>query len=75
MLTPLWRGSASIGPTAYCTFPGPRNRLAAGYSILKIKVGTPRDAEILRMIRDEAPEKTLRVDANTGKVLDVKIQR
>jgi L-Ala-D/L-Glu epimerase len=41
-------------------------REAAGYSILKIKVGTPRDEEILRMIRDEAPEKTVRVDANTG---------
>jgi L-alanine-DL-glutamate epimerase-like enolase superfamily enzyme len=41
-------------------------REAASYPILKIKVGTPRDAEILRMIRDEAPEKTLYVDANTG---------
>lgn len=41
-------------------------REAAPYPILKIKVGTPRDAEILRMIRDEAPEKTLYVDANTG---------
>lgn len=41
-------------------------REAAGYPILKIKVGTPRDAEILRMIRDEAPEKALYVDANTG---------
>jgi L-Ala-D/L-Glu epimerase len=41
-------------------------REAAAYDILKIKVGTPRDAEILRMIRDEAPHKTLRVDANTG---------
>jgi len=41
-------------------------REAAGYPILKIKVGTARDAEILQMIRDEAPEKTLRVDANTG---------
>jgi L-alanine-DL-glutamate epimerase-like enolase superfamily enzyme len=41
-------------------------REAAGYPILKIKVGTPRDAEILGMIRDEAPAKTLRVDANTG---------
>lgn len=41
-------------------------REAAGYSILKIKVGTARDAEILRMIRDEAPEKTIRVDANTA---------
>ena len=41
-------------------------REAASYPILKIKVGTPRDAEILRMIREEAPEKTLYVDANTG---------
>lgn len=41
-------------------------REAAGYSILKIKVGTSRDAEILGMIREEAPEKVLRVDANTG---------
>jgi L-alanine-DL-glutamate epimerase-like enolase superfamily enzyme len=41
-------------------------REAAGYPILKLKVGTARDEEILRMIRDEAPEKTLRVDANTA---------
>lgn len=43
-----------------------RVREAASYPILKIKVGTPRDEEILRMIREEAPEKTVRVDANTG---------
>ncbi|CAN5705796.1 dipeptide epimerase [soil metagenome] len=41
-------------------------REAAGYPILKIKVGTPRDAEILGMIREEAPDKVVRVDANTG---------
>jgi L-Ala-D/L-Glu epimerase len=41
-------------------------REAAAYPILKIKVGTPRDEEILRLIRDEAPDKTLRVDANTA---------
>jgi L-alanine-DL-glutamate epimerase-like enolase superfamily enzyme len=41
-------------------------REAASYPILKIKVGSRRDEEILRMIRDEAPDKTLRVDANTG---------
>ncbi|HEX5724992.1 MAG TPA: dipeptide epimerase [Longimicrobiaceae bacterium] len=41
-------------------------REAAAYPILKIKVGTPRDEQILRMIRDEAPNKTIRVDANTG---------
>jgi L-alanine-DL-glutamate epimerase-like enolase superfamily enzyme len=43
-----------------------RVREAAAYPILKIKVGTARDAEILKMIRDEAPDKTIRVDANTA---------
>lgn len=43
-----------------------RVREASDYPILKIKVGTPRDAEILAMIRDEAPDKVLRVDANTA---------
>lgn len=41
-------------------------REATGYPILKIKVGTSRDEEILRMIREEAPDKIVRVDANTG---------
>jgi L-alanine-DL-glutamate epimerase-like enolase superfamily enzyme len=41
-------------------------REAAGYPILKIKVGTPRDREILAMIREEVPEAVIRVDANTG---------
>ena len=41
-------------------------REAAEYDILKIKVGTPHDREVLQMIRDEAPEKTIRVDANTA---------
>ncbi|HET8655930.1 MAG TPA: dipeptide epimerase [Longimicrobiaceae bacterium] len=41
-------------------------REAAGFPVLKIKVGTPRDEEVLRLIRDEAPEKVVRVDANTG---------
>lgn len=41
-------------------------REAARYPILKLKLGTPRDAEILRLVREEAPEKTIRVDANTA---------
>lgn len=41
-------------------------REAAGYPILKIKVGTPRDEEVLRLIREEAPEARLWVDANTA---------
>src|SRR5690606_38271472 len=43
-----------------------RVREAADYPILKIKVGTERDEEILGMIREEAPDKIVRVDANTG---------
>lgn len=38
---------------------------AAGYSILKIKLGTDRDEEVLKTIR-EATDKPLRVDANAG---------
>lgn len=43
-----------------------RVREAASYPILKIKIGTPRDEEILGLIRDEAPDVELKVDANTG---------
>jgi len=37
---------------------------AAQYPILKIKVGSPKDTETLRVVRDIAPTKTLRLDAN-----------
>jgi L-alanine-DL-glutamate epimerase-like enolase superfamily enzyme len=43
-----------------------RVREAAEYPILKIKLGTPRDAEIVRIVREEAPTATLRVDANAA---------
>ncbi|SFK74595.1 L-alanine-DL-glutamate epimerase [Halogranum rubrum] len=36
----------------------------AGYPILKIKLGTDRDEELLEAVRDAAPDATLRVDAN-----------
>ncbi|WP_049969704.1 dipeptide epimerase [Haladaptatus cibarius] len=36
----------------------------AGYNTLKVKVGTDRDGEIVGAIRDEAPNATIRVDAN-----------
>ena len=39
---------------------------AREYPILKIKLGTDRDAEIVRVIRNAAPEKRLRVDANAA---------
>ena len=41
-------------------------REAAGYPILKLKVGSPHDAEMLGVVREEAPEKLIRVDANTA---------
>jgi len=40
-------------------------REAQGYPILKIKLGTDRDEEILKSIRD-ATDKPIRVDANAG---------
>lgn len=39
---------------------------AREYPILKIKLGTDRDMEIVRIIRSAAPEKRLRVDANAA---------
>ncbi len=36
----------------------------AGYPILKIKLGTDRDREIIDAVRSAAPEATIRVDAN-----------
>ena len=43
-----------------------KTRAAAGYQILKVKVGTPDDQHILTMLREEAPHARIRVDANTG---------
>jgi L-alanine-DL-glutamate epimerase-like enolase superfamily enzyme len=39
---------------------------AASYGVLKIKVGTERDEEVLRLVREAAPSARIRVDANTG---------
>ncbi|MGI9044014.1 MAG: dipeptide epimerase [Gemmatimonadaceae bacterium] len=39
---------------------------AAQYPILKVKLGTDRDMEIVRVVRDAAPDKRLRVDANAA---------
>jgi L-alanine-DL-glutamate epimerase-like enolase superfamily enzyme len=35
-----------------------------GFSVLKVKVGTDRDEEIVSTVREAAPDATLRVDAN-----------
>jgi L-Ala-D/L-Glu epimerase len=39
---------------------------AAEYPALKVKLGTNRDAEIIRTVREAAPSATLRVDANAA---------
>ncbi|WP_049916757.1 dipeptide epimerase [Halogeometricum pallidum] len=36
----------------------------AGYPVLKVKLGTDRDEEIVGAVREAAPEATIRVDAN-----------
>ena len=36
----------------------------AGYSVLKIKLGTDRDEELVAAVRENAPDARLRVDAN-----------
>jgi L-alanine-DL-glutamate epimerase-like enolase superfamily enzyme len=41
-------------------------RQADDYPILKIKIGTENEVDILETVRHHAPDKTLRVDANTG---------
>ena len=39
---------------------------AKDYPILKVKLGTDRDEDLIRVIREEAPKKTIYVDANCG---------
>lgn len=43
-----------------------RVREAAHYPILKIKLGSSWDREVLRIVREEAPKAQLRVDANAA---------
>jgi len=43
-----------------------RVKQAAAYPVLKVKLGTDRDEQIIRTVRDAAPGKVLRVDANAA---------
>jgi L-Ala-D/L-Glu epimerase len=43
-----------------------RVQQASSYPVLKIKLGTDRDEHIIRTVRDSAPNKVLRVDANAA---------
>lgn len=69
----LWGLDPSTNPQSSYTIAiadneGLRQRVAdaAQYPILKIKLGTDRDEEIVRVVREAAPEKRLRVDANAA---------
>lgn len=69
----LWGLDASDAPLSSYTIAiadneGLRRRVAdaAEYPILKIKLGTDRDTEIVRVVREAAPNKRLRVDANAA---------
>ena len=43
-----------------------RVKAAAEYPVLKVKLGTDRDEEIIRTVREAAPDKVLRIDANAA---------
>jgi len=48
---------------------------AAGFDILKIKVGTPQDEQTLDIVRRAAPTQRIRVDANCGWTADIAAER
>ncbi|HEU4629304.1 MAG TPA: dipeptide epimerase [Gemmatimonadaceae bacterium] len=60
------RSSFTIGIVAEDDALRARVAEAAPYPILKIKLGSPRDEHVLRVVREAAPHKTLRVDANAA---------
>jgi L-alanine-DL-glutamate epimerase-like enolase superfamily enzyme len=53
-----------IAPTREATIA--KVREADEYPILKVKLGSDRDEEIIRTVREAAPAKVLRVDANAA---------
>jgi len=74
---PLWKlwglDARSAPPSSFTIGIAPdeetlraRVREASGYPILKVKLGSNRDAENLRIVRKEAPGAILRVDANAA---------
>lgn len=48
---------------------------AEAYPILKVKVGSDHDEEVLSIVRQHAPRKTIRVDANTAWSVDGALAR
>ena len=70
----LWGLDAAKAPLSSFTIGIPaterelveRVEEAEPYPVLKVKLGSDRDAEIIRAVRRAAPTKTLRVDANAA---------
>jgi L-alanine-DL-glutamate epimerase-like enolase superfamily enzyme len=70
----LWGLDPATAPPSSFTIGIPesekelRSRIAeaAQYPVLKIKLGSKRDEDIIRVVRSAAPDKTLRVDANAA---------
>jgi L-alanine-DL-glutamate epimerase-like enolase superfamily enzyme len=69
----IWGLDAATAPQSSFTIAIAENheleqrvREAREYPILKIKLGTDRDMEIVRIVRKAAPDKRLRVDANAA---------
>ena len=60
------RSSYTIAIAATDAELAERVEQAAPYPVLKIKLGTDRDERIVRVVRDAAPAKVLRVDANAA---------
>jgi L-alanine-DL-glutamate epimerase-like enolase superfamily enzyme len=74
---PLWRlwglDSATAPQSSYTIGIPQRDDELAGrvkeaeqYPVLKVKLGSPREEFIIRTVRELAPKKTLRVDANAA---------
>ena len=74
---PLWKmwgldprtapkSSFTIGIPADMTTLRSRVAEAAEYPVLKVKLGSSRDEEIIHTVREAAPDKVLRVDANAA---------
>lgn len=73
---PLWRMwglDSAVAPVSSYTIAidrldvvRERIRDAAAHPILKVKVGGAHDERVLAMIREQAPDRVVRVDANTG---------
>ncbi len=74
--TPVYRAwgldPATAPRTSFTIGIGDANELrrkvveAADYPILKVKLGTDRDEEIIRTVRESAPDKVIRIDANAA---------